>query len=108
MIYEHPRAQIYYEVIGSGVPIVNIHGFYTDHRIMKGFMEPLFADQERFQRIYFDLPHMGKTKADKEIDSTDSIFRLCCDFGPGRSQSAAQTGKTLLRAGQGLAGAGGN
>lgn len=30
---------IYYEVIGQGKPIVMIHGYTPDHRLMKGCME---------------------------------------------------------------------
>jgi pimeloyl-ACP methyl ester carboxylesterase len=33
---------IYYEMHGSGTPIVMIHGWPVDHRLMKGCMEPIF------------------------------------------------------------------
>jgi pimeloyl-ACP methyl ester carboxylesterase len=39
------KANIYYEVIGSGTPVVMIHGFILDHRAMKGCMEPIFQER---------------------------------------------------------------
>ena len=35
------KANIYYEVIGTGTPIIMLHGFSPDHRLMKGCMEPV-------------------------------------------------------------------
>ncbi|GHO71331.1 2-hydroxy-6-oxo-6-phenylhexa-2,4-dienoate hydrolase [Ktedonobacter sp. SOSP1-52] len=71
---------IYYETSGIGVPIVAIHGNPTDHRAMKGCMEPVFANRPGWQRIYFDLPGMGRTPGSKQIKSTDDILDLVLDF----------------------------
>ena len=43
---------INYEVIGEGKSILMIHGFYADHRLMKGCMEPIFKD------LYLSLIHI--------------------------------------------------
>ena len=32
---------IYYEILGSGMPVLMIHGWSVDHRLMKGCMEPV-------------------------------------------------------------------
>lgn len=36
------NANIYYEEMGEGRPIIMIHGFTPDHRLMSGCMEPIF------------------------------------------------------------------
>ena len=63
MEYTVKDVPIYYEIHGSGTPILMIHGWSVDHRLMKGCMEPIFQSLDTpWQRIYFDLPGMGKTK----------------------------------------------
>ncbi len=42
MEYTVKDVPIYYEIHGSGTPIVMIHGWSVDHRLMKGCMEPIF------------------------------------------------------------------
>jgi hypothetical protein len=64
---------IYYEAYGSGVPIIMIHGNTPDHRLMKGCLEPLFALRSGWQRIYFDLPGMGRTPGKEHIKGTDEV-----------------------------------
>lgn len=53
------QAEIYYEDIGEGKPILMIHGFSPDSRLMTGCMEPLFTNRTGYRRIYIDLPGMG-------------------------------------------------
>ena len=48
------NATIYYEEIGVGQPIIMLHGFTPDHRLMKGCMEPIFTQREGWKRIYLD------------------------------------------------------
>lgn len=72
---------IYYEIHGEGKPIVMIHGRSPDHRLMKGCMEPIFKTiNTTWQRIYFDLPGMGKTKGAPWITGSDQMFDLVMDF----------------------------
>jgi len=52
---------INYEIIGEGKPIIMLHGYYVDHRLMTGCMEPVLSSKEGFKRIYIDLPGMGKS-----------------------------------------------
>jgi hypothetical protein len=33
---------IYSEIFGSGTPLLAIHGWSPDHRLMKGCLEPVF------------------------------------------------------------------
>lgn len=37
---------VYYECYGEGVPILMIHGWSVDHRLMKGCMEPVFQSRK--------------------------------------------------------------
>jgi pimeloyl-ACP methyl ester carboxylesterase len=74
------KANIYYEEIGSGTPILMIHGFTLDHRAMKGCMEPIFQEKEGYRRIYLDLPGMGLTKEYDEVRNTDDMLQTVTDF----------------------------
>jgi pimeloyl-ACP methyl ester carboxylesterase len=77
---ELERISIYYEIYGNGTPILMIHGFTPDHRVMKGCMEPLFKDRVNYKRIYFDLPGMGKTKGEEWIKNSDQMLEIVLDF----------------------------
>ncbi|WP_220201004.1 alpha/beta fold hydrolase [Reticulibacter mediterranei] len=71
---------VYYESCGSGLPILLIHGYMPDHRVMKGCMEPLFVQRSGWQRIYLDLPGMGQTPSNEHIKSTDDLLDVVVDF----------------------------
>lgn len=73
--------EIYYEIIGEGIPLLMIHGWGVDHRLMSGCMEPIFEKNEYpIQRIYFDLPGMGQSKADYAIQNSDDVLNLILTF----------------------------
>ncbi|MDX9953255.1 MAG: alpha/beta hydrolase [Anaerolineae bacterium] len=75
---------IYYEVHGSGRPILMIHGWSPDHRLMKGCMEPVFQSVDTaWQRIYLDLPGMGKTPGRSWITGTDQMLQVILEFIDG-------------------------
>ncbi len=71
---------INYEVIGSGKPIIMIHGSNVDHRLMSGCMEPLFNNREGYKRIYIDLPGMGKTKGEDWIINSNVMLDVIINF----------------------------
>jgi pimeloyl-ACP methyl ester carboxylesterase len=71
---------LFYETYGTGTPIILLHGFSSDHRLMKGCMEPLFTRQSGWQRIYLDLPGMGQTPGGESIKSTDDMLDVVIDF----------------------------
>lgn len=84
MEYKVRDVNIYYEIHGSGIPILMIHGWSPDHRLMKGCMEPIFPTLDTaWQRIYFDLPGMGKTKGQPWITGTDQMLELILEFIDG-------------------------
>ena len=70
---------IYYEVYGAGIPVVTIHGFTVDHRVMKGFLEE-FIPADNYKRIYFDLPGMGKTKTNKQLYKAEEMYEIIKHF----------------------------
>ncbi|AOZ92543.1 alpha/beta fold hydrolase [Paenibacillus crassostreae] len=72
---------IYYEVYGEGTPLVMIHGWGPDHRLMKGCMEPILQTMDTaWKRIYFDLPGMGQTKGEEWITGSDQMLEVVLGF----------------------------
>jgi pimeloyl-ACP methyl ester carboxylesterase len=74
------KITIYYEIHGEGYPILMLHGFEVDHRVLKGCMEPLFDNKLGYKRIYFDLPGMGKTAGESWIKNSDQMLDIVIDF----------------------------
>ena len=70
----------FYEAYGSGTPVILLHGYSVDHRLMTGCMEPVFAQQAGWRRIYLDLPGMGKTSGGEHIQSTDDVLDVVLSF----------------------------
>jgi pimeloyl-ACP methyl ester carboxylesterase len=84
MIYTVKDLQIYYEIHGSGTPIVMVHGWGVDHRLMKGCMESaLQSTYGNWQRIYFDLPGMGRTPGRPWITGSDRMLEIIMEFIDG-------------------------
>ncbi|MGG0459429.1 alpha/beta fold hydrolase [Bacillus mycoides] len=80
MICRIKDAEIYYEIVGEGKPVIIIHGCTPDHRLMKRCMESVFQKYEGYQRIYIDLPGMGKSNAPDWINSSDRIVEVLITF----------------------------
>lgn len=62
----------------DGFPVLAVHGWTPDHRLMTGCLEPVFAARTKpYRRLYPDLPGMGETpvggveSADDILDSLD-------------------------------------
>ena len=77
---ELEKLTIYYEIHGEGYPILMLHGFEVDHRVLKGCMEPIFENEPKYKRIYFDLPGMGKTAGERWIQNSDQILDIVLKF----------------------------
>lgn len=74
-------AEINYEILGSGTPILMIHGMGVDHRVMKNSFEPIFAElPNKWKRIYLDLPGMGRTKGPDWINNSDDMVDFLVQF----------------------------
>ncbi len=68
-----------YEIVGDGVPILFLHGWGMDKRIMTGCFEPIFKDLNLHRRIYIDLPGMGMSTAG-DITCSDDILNILYKF----------------------------
>jgi len=77
---ELKNIKIYHEIHGQGKPILMIHGFMPDHRLMKGCMEPIFQTRDNYRRIYFDLPGMGRTSGPKWLKNSDQMLGVVIEF----------------------------
>lgn len=71
---------INYEIIGEGKPIVMIHGYAADHRLMSACMEPVFNINSNYKRIYIDLPGMGNSKSAEWLNCADIMLEVVMEF----------------------------
>ncbi len=71
---------MHYEEYGEGIPILLLHGYYPDHRLMTGCMEPIFAKRPGYRRIYPDLPGMGRTAASESVYNSDTMLNTVLGF----------------------------
>jgi pimeloyl-ACP methyl ester carboxylesterase len=67
--------QIYYETVGTGVPVVMVHGFEVDHRILKHSVGKIRALRE-YEAVYFDLPGMGKTVMATQLYHAEEMYAV--------------------------------
>jgi len=72
--------EVYYQSIGTGRPILFLHGNPADHRSMMSAFEPVFEHQTGWQRIYIDLLGLGQTKGPDWIDSNDQVLDIILFF----------------------------
>lgn len=71
---------VHYETFGEGKPIIVLHGWPLDHRVMVSAMEPIFKNRDGWKRIYPDLPGMGETPGMDWITNQDQILDILLDF----------------------------
>src|SRR3978361_550476 len=71
---------VYYKEVGNGIPVIALHGYTVDHRLMTGCMEPLFTKRAGWQRIYPDLPGMGMTPGSAQINDSDDMLEVIIEF----------------------------
>lgn len=74
------RCTVHYETRGEGKPIILLHGGGPDRRSMIGCMEPILKRRKGWQRIYPDLPGMGRTPAEEWITSSDQMLEIVSGF----------------------------
>lgn len=77
---EIKNISINYEIIGEGKPIIMLHGYYTDHRLMFGCMETIFGAKSGYKRIYVDLPGMGNSDSAEWITNSDIMLDIVIQF----------------------------
>jgi pimeloyl-ACP methyl ester carboxylesterase len=64
------------QIVGEGQPLVVIHGFGVDHRIMLPLEDAL--DESGWQRIYIDLP-WAAGNADVDVSSAEQVAQGALD-----------------------------
>lgn len=69
-----------YEDLGSGTPVLVLHGVPGDHRMAQHYLEPLLAAAPGWRRIYPDLPGMGATPAADAVRTPDDLLDLILDL----------------------------
>lgn len=65
---------LHHKVLGSGRPVVILHGVTLDHRHMVEILEPAFEGLEGWKRIYVDLPGYGNSPPQDSIRSQDDML----------------------------------
>jgi pimeloyl-ACP methyl ester carboxylesterase len=65
---------VHYVEYGIGVPLVALHGAGVDHREIEAAVEAIVPDTG-YQRIYPDLPGMGRSRADG-LKCNDDVVKL--------------------------------
>lgn len=82
MICKINNIDIYYEERGTGIPILCIHGYFMDHKLLAGCMEPIFQVKkvDGFKRVYIDLPGMGRSSSSSSIKNADDMLEILVKF----------------------------
>jgi len=71
---------LHYHERGEGRPILILHGWPLDHRHVMSEMEPLFEARRGWNRIYPDLPGMGRTAGADWITHQVQMLEVTLDF----------------------------
>ena len=71
---------VYYEEVGTGRPLLLLHGWPSDHRLMSYAMEPILAQRPGWRRLYLDLPGMGNTPGADWITTQDDMLAVVLGF----------------------------
>ena len=71
---------VYYVVHGDGTPILVLHGAGVDHRETEACFESALNTHLGYQRIYPDLPSMGRTAAPASLRSADDVLDTLLRF----------------------------
>lgn len=64
---------LHFVAYGEGTPVLALHGWTPDHRLMTGCLEPIFAERPGYRRYYPDLPAMGQSPGDGIYSAEDIL-----------------------------------
>src|SRR5436853_6580950 len=71
---------ISYEQAGAGHPLLFLHGWSLDHRYEMADYEPILQARSGWQRIYLDLPGMGRSPAPWWLTNLDQMLEIVLMF----------------------------
>lgn len=77
---ELDQITIRYERHGDGVPLLALHGWPIDHRVVEASFERVFESRQGWERIYPDLPGMGLTGGSDAIRTPDDVLDVMVAF----------------------------
>lgn len=70
-----------YNIVGSGTPIVFVHGWGVDLHLWMNKVEALPGPwKRRYRRVYFDLPGMGRSVASAAVRCSDQVLDRIEEF----------------------------
>ena len=72
--------EVQYEDSGKGVPILIIPGLFINSKSMIPVMEPILSVQDKYRRLYIDLPGMGDTSKHSLENTTESMINILLSF----------------------------
>ncbi len=64
----------------GAVPMLALHGWWPDHRLMLGCLEPVFAAKPGYRRLYPDVQGMGATPAPPWFVGSDDMLSAVQGF----------------------------
>jgi pimeloyl-ACP methyl ester carboxylesterase len=73
-------ATLSYDDVGYGSCVLAIHGAYSTHHELASALEPLFAPEDGYRRIYPDIPGMGMSPPHDSIQSSNDVVDLFDQF----------------------------
>ena len=86
---------VFHEEIGDGRPVVVVHGFSLEHRVVMPNYEPVFEKRSGYRRIYLDMPGHGRTPAPDWLATEDQVLEVLTEF-----VDAVAPGERLILVGQ--------
>jgi len=69
-----------YHEIGTGKPILAIHGWNENAKTMYNRLEKSYKIPKNFRRVYIDLPGHGQTPTSPKVQSSNDILRIINKF----------------------------
>lgn len=80
-IFNHELAEIWFDIVGEGHPVLMLHGFELDHHSLFNSIEPVIIRENiHLKRVYIDLPGMGMSIAKPGLVNADDMLRVIKDF----------------------------
>ena len=72
--------QLHHVAVGTGRPLVVLHGGKLDHRHMADALEPVLSACPGWRRLYLDLPGCGKSQGFDAIQCQDDVLAAVAGF----------------------------
>lgn len=74
-IHTRTDACLAYDVHGTGIPLLALHGAYSARGEVRAFLEPILEGRA-VRRIYVDLPGHGDSRPSDGVDGAQGLFDL--------------------------------